>query len=124
MAAAARLNDGSDILLLPATASNLSSELSMPRLVFADPGQASVFEQQSRVGRPPRSRLMKQCLTRLIEGPAVLWSAEALPTMAGPISALLQSASYGCLSLTRHATCLRFRGVVAFRPLERAPAAL
>ena len=117
------LNDGSAVLLLPATASNRSSGQSMLRLVFADPGQASVFEQQSRKGRPPRSRLMKQCLTRLIEGPAVLWSAEALPTMAGPISALLQSASHGCLSLTRHGTRLRFRGVVASRSLDRAPAA-
>ena len=117
------LNGGSAVLLLPATASNRSSEQSMPRLVFADPGQASVFEQQSRKGRPPRSRLMKQCLTRLIEGPAVLWSAEALPTMAGPISALLQSPSLGCLSLSLHGTRLSFRGVVASRPLDRAPAA-
>ena len=80
----------------------------------------SVFEQQSRKGRPPRSRLMKQCLTRLIEGPAVLWSAEALPTMAGPI----------CLAAVRLSwlpqpvpprNALHFRGVVSSRPLDRAP---
>ena len=116
------LRDGPAVLVLPVTPSDSPAEESSLRLEFADDLHAKVFVQQSAVSRPPRSRLMNQCLDLLREGPAVHWTAAALPSMAGPIVRLLPSASNGCLRFTRNAAQIRFSGVVSSLSLEQAPA--
>ena len=129
--------DGDPVLVLPAsdaidvsafTSSNSSdaalkvSSRRLPGLVlvFADELNRQTFGQAHQTVAINPSPLETFCLAQLMRTTAVIWRPEALSSIAGALSPLLQTASYGCLELSLEERKMRWEGVVASRPLRTA----
>lgn len=125
--------DGEAYLVLPAT---LLPRTERSGLVItavdglilsgADPLHREQLQQRlaSSRPRPKPNLLVEDCLTRLEQGPAVVWSSDGLAAVSGTLAPLLQRVNHGCLSLDLRGESLYWKGVVGQRPLQAAPPSL
>jgi hypothetical protein len=121
------LSSGSSVLVLPrqqlTTGNNSPLNQLLPglELVFPDTADRNSFTESLRPQPGEASPLERFCLSALENSAAVRWTPDALLSMAGPLAAMLNSASHGCLVLNVGAKDLRWSGVFASRPLRDAP---
>jgi len=124
------MGDGAPVLILPGPSSARPSALqpaseskALPgfQLLFTDALHEKVFREQPLGSAGIPSRLETVCLDRLMSTSAVRWRPAALSSLAGTSSVLLQSAAYGCLTLSLKGKDLRLSGFVSPRPLASAP---
>ena len=107
-------------LILPSATAPLRRQQDGLVLVFSDLLNAVSFDQQVQPSRPLSTSLEQTCFDLLHHGSAVLWTPEALASIAGPLLPLLQQASYGCVSLELKGSVLSWSGVVGSRPFQHA----
>ena len=62
--------------------------------------------------------LLGACFQALLEGPGVIWNADALATLSGTLAPLLQQGREGCVQIRLQADQLRWDGVIGRRPLS------
>lgn len=67
-----------------------------------------------------KDTLLGSCLQRLVEGPGVYWSADALASISGTLAPLLQQGREGCVRLQLQSDRLSWDGVMGNRPLASA----
>tara|TARA_B100001059_G_scaffold234574_1_gene277519 strand:+ start:292 stop:1773 length:1482 start_codon:yes stop_codon:yes gene_type:complete len=66
----------------------------------------------------PHGSLLGACFQGLLEGPGVIWNADALATLSGTLAPLLQQGREGCVQLRLQSNQIRWDGVIGRRPLS------